>query len=271
MKRWLAAGILSLLLIQAAGAAPLQVFVSVPPQRYLVERIGGEHVSVDVLLTPGQTPETFDPSLRQLQRLAAAQLYFLAGVPFESARLKSLPDSHPQLRIIPCCKEIAPAPGLDPHVWTSPARAGQLAGVILQALSEADPQRRGEYAANHARLAADLAALDDYARRRFVERRTGVFITEHAAWGYLARDYGLREVSLERNGREIGPRGLAELMTLARREGIRTLFVQPQQRSPLAQTLAERLSARIRELDPLAEDYLDNMHRVIDRIAEALQ
>lgn len=257
----------------AAEPAPLQVLVSIPPQRYLVERIGGEHVRVRVMLAAGQAPETFDPSMRKLETLEQVRLYFLIGVPFETVWRQTLRDIYPGMAIVPCCAELL-APdeqGLDPHVWTSPRKAREIADLIMRVLIEVDPLRRHEYAANHARLDARLAALDDYARRSFSERRTDVFITAHSAWGHLAHDYGLREVSLESNGREIGPRGLAQLVTTARDEGIHTLFVQPNHRSPVVRTLAHEIDADVVALDPLAGDYPANMKKVIDSIAEALQ
>jgi len=225
------------------------------------------------MLSAGQAPETFDPSMRQLETLAPVRLYFLIGVPFESAWRETLRYVYPDMKFVSCCDERSRAGEreLDPHVWTSPRKARDLARRILRALVQADPDRRREYTANHARLDDVLAGLDDYARQRFSGRRTDVFITAHSAWGHLANDYGLRELSLERNGREIGARGLVQLVATARREGIHTLFVQPQHRSPVVQTLAHEIDADMVVLDPLAGDYAANMKTVIDRIAEALQ
>ncbi len=257
----------------AAGQTPLQVFVSVPPQRYLVQRIGGDHVRLHVMLEPGSAPETFDPSLRQLERLAAADVYFMIGVPFESRWIGKLRRTAPGVRFVPCCENILAAneTSPDPHIWTSPVKALALSRRILEVLVQEDPAHRAEFAANHEQLRADLIRLDAYARERLNKRRTEYFITVHAAWGHLALEYGLRETSVERNGREIGSRGMSRLLSLARREGIDTVFFQPQHGIARARTLAARLQADLVELDPLAADYLDNMTAVIDRIAGAVQ
>jgi len=265
--------ILVVLPVSAEVKTRLQVFVSVPPQRWLVERIGGESVEVFVMLSAGQTPETFDPSLRQVKALADAQVYFLVGVPFESSLKDTLERNYPGLRVIDCCDAILKEEErkLDPHVWTSPTRVAELAGLVFHVLREENPAGRAEYADSYERLLEDLSELDDRARRRLAGRRTDYFITAHASWGYMARDYGLKEVSIERNGREIGPKGMIRLLDIARREALDTVFVQPQFRSTVVRTLAEAIGADIQILDPLAEDYLANMNLVIERLAGALR
>lgn len=255
----------------AAAAAPLSVFVSIPPQRYLLQRIAGDHVDIGVMLTPGQSPETFDPSARQMQRLAGAGLYFLAGVPFEANWAKSLANAYTALRLVPCCGDLDPARMVDPHYWTSPANAMNMAESMYAGLAAADPANAGTYHVNLDRLLSDLKVLDAYIRERLKQRRTSVFITAHAAWGWFARQYGLQEEALERNGREIGPRGLTRLLDIARREQIHTVFVQQQYRTPVVTTLARQLDADLVSLDPLAGDYLGNMRSVADKMAKALQ
>lgn len=251
--------------------SPLPVFVSVPPQRYLVERIGGDHVDVRVMLPAGQSPETFDPTMRQLQALAGSRIYFLAGVPFEDSWAGKIRRSYPELKLVACREEMPDRTGPDPHIWTSPARASELAACIFRVLAGQDPDRKRVYADNLEALQRDLNALDNRARREFADRRTDYFITIHASWGHFARDYGLKEISMEHNGREAGLKGMAGLLDIARREGLDTLFVQPHYRSPMVRTLAAEINAEVKILDPLAENYLENMHLVIERIAGALR
>jgi zinc transport system substrate-binding protein len=272
MKRILFVGLFCLLAAGGAAAqAPLSAFVSVPPQKFLLQRVGGGHVRVSVMLTPGQAPETFDPSARQIQRLAGAKVYFLAGVPFETAWVDTMEQAYPELRIVHCCGDLAPEQMVDPHYWTSPENAIHMAQTMYETLAGMDPDREGVYKSNLDRLTADLKQLDAYIRTKLLQRRTDVFITAHAAWGWFAQSYGLEEVALEKNGREIGPRGLAQIMEIARRERIHTVFVQDQFKTPVVGTLAKRLNARLVTLDPLAEDYIGNMRSVADKLAKAQQ
>lgn len=257
----------------AAGAQTLHAFVSVPPQKYLLQRVGGEYVRVRVMLAPGQAPETFDPSARQMEQLAGSRLYFLAGVPFERNWVAALARTGTGLEVVPCCGVAAgaPAPGPDPHYWNSPANAMDLARTMYERLARAEPERSAEFRANLDGLLADLGDLDAWIRQRLAQRRIDVFITAHASWGWFARDYGLTELAMEKGGREIGARGLAALLARARRENIHTLFVQEQYRTPVVANLAQQMDAEMVALDPLAEDYIANLRRTADRIARALE
>jgi len=266
--------LLCLLATSAVAQVPVSVFVSVPPQAYLLRRIGGEHIKVSVMLAPGQAPETFDPTPRQVRELAGARLYFLAGVPFEGAWKETLKKANPDLEVVPCCSgddDAGPLDSPDPHYWTSPVNAMHLARTMYEHLVQVDPQGQAVYRANLENLLGDLQELDNYIRNKLLQRRTDVFITAHAAWGWLAQTYGLEEMSLEKNGREIGPRGLAALLQVARREKIHTVFVQAQFHTPVVDALARQINAKLVNLDPLAGDYIANMTTVADRIAEAVQ
>ena len=274
MRKLLSILLLCMLATSAAARAPVPVFVSIPPQAYLLRRIGGDHIRVTVMLAPGQAPETFDPTPHQIRELAGARLYFLAGVPFETAWKDVLKKANPDLEVVPCCgygDDFGPADSPDPHYWTSPENAMHMAQTMCEHLLLADPPGRDYYQANLDGLLFDLKKLDDYIRNKLLRRRTNVFITAHAAWGWLAQAYGLEEMALEKNGREIGPRGLAALLQVARREDIHTVFVQAQFHTPAAEALARQINAKLVDLDPLAGDYIGNMTVVADRIAEALQ
>lgn len=91
----------------AWGVAPLEVFVSIPPQKYFVERVGGEHVSVSVIVEPGRSPATYEPTPRQITRLSRASLYFAIGVAFDDVWMKLILTANPELRIIALQKGIS--------------------------------------------------------------------------------------------------------------------------------------------------------------------
>jgi len=262
---------LCLLLAQSVPAAEvLPVFVSIPPQKYFVERIGGDRVEVSVMLEPGHAPETYEPPPRKIAAMQSARLYLLMNVPFERAWLDALPVEGPRFRAIDTGPPAAdPAEHGDPHAWVAPEDARRIADVVRDALTAADPAGAGFYLAGHARLVEDLRALDTEVKGMLRDPRTPYFIISHASLGRFADAYGLRQVALEEGGREAGPRRLAEIIDLARREGIRTLFVQSQYHSGSARTLARELGAVVVEIDPLVEDYLAGMRAVARAIADA--
>jgi len=138
------------------------------------------------------------------------------------------------------------------------------------ALTEADPEGTEAYRAGLERLLAIIDATDRDVRAALKGVPEGTaFMVFHPAWGYFARDYGLREISIEQSGREPGPREMAALTELARTEGIRTIFIEPQFARKTAETIARQIDASVATIDPLAEDWSGNLRAVAKAIAES--
>ncbi|MBW1988610.1 MAG: zinc ABC transporter substrate-binding protein [Deltaproteobacteria bacterium] len=277
--------LLALAMASAAAAGPLGVFVSIPPQKFLAQRVGGDLVDVSVMVPPGANPATFEPRPRQMAALSSARLYFAAGVPFEHAWLDRFASAAPGLEIVHTDRGIQKIPlpknpleqgghshegVLDPHVWTDPLLAAQMAGNMADALATADPGNKDVYRENFRRLSRELRELDAYLRGLFSGLSGGRFLVFHPSWGYLAKAYGLVQVPVEIQGKEPKPCQLAEIIAFARREGIRVIFVQPQFSQKSAQTLARSIDGRVVVADPLAEDHIHNLRRVGQKFAQAL-
>ena len=269
-----------------ADADKINIYVSILPQKYLVERIGGEHVNVSVMVGPGHSPETYEPTPKQMVGLSQSQIYFRIGVPFETAWMGAIGTVNKHIKVIDCCHEIATiglsnqaahkhnrhrSAMVDPHVWTSPANARYLAAQITQALIKEDPANQDDYLFNFQGLNEDLNALDSDIRSMLQRRRTPYVFVSHSSWAYFLKSYGLIQISLENNGKERGARGLAELISFAKKENIHTLFLQKQFKTTSVQTLANEIDASLIEIDPLAENYIDNLRTVSRLIAEAIK
>jgi len=258
----------------------VKVFVSILPQKYLVERIGGDRVHVDVMVRPGLNAETYEPLPRQMTALSEADVYFLIGVPFESIWIKKISAANPGLRIIDCCHALTPK-GLanvkhetddvvrhayDAHVWTSPRNAMLIADIMLHALTDIDSAASENYGKNHAALVQDLDDLDQFIKKQFTSLGNRYLMVAHPSWGYFADAYGLTQIPLERHGTEIRPRELSGLVNFARSNNIHTVYVDKQMNSASARLLARETGAGVVELDPLAEDYINNLKNVTQAI-----
>lgn len=264
----------------ASASAPLPVFVSILPQKYFVERIGGEHVAISVMVGPGQSPATYEPTPRQMAALSRARLYFSIGVAFEDVWMKRILAANPGLRLVPMQRGIALLPltgpsgepgGKDPHTWTSPLRVKIMTANIRDALIEADPAHRGDYESNYHAFIAELDALDRDIRAILAPAKGKPFMVFHPSWGYFAHDYGLRQIPIEAEGKEPGARSLAQVIDLGKREGVKVIFVQTQFSRRTAETIATAIGARVVGVDPLAENYPRNLLRVAHEFADALK
>ena len=248
----------------------INVHVSILPQKFLVERIGGDRVDVTVMVKPGQSPETYDPTPKQIASLSRAHLYILIGVPFEENWKEIIASQKQSMLILNTCL----CDGEywhDPHSWTSPTEVIVMAQKIRDGLVQINPDDVLIYDKNYKTLVQELDKLDKEITEMLMQRRTDYFIVSHDSWGYYARQYGLKQLALESRGREKGPKGLIELVELARQEGIKTLFIQKQHPTGVAFTLAKELNAKAAVIDPLKEDYINNLRHVTSLIAEAIR
>lgn len=271
-----------------APTAALNVTVSILPQKYFVERIGGEYVAVSVMVGPGASPETYEPKPAQLQALSQADAYVTIGLPFEEAWMARITETNPHMVIVDTTQSIERMPmpashshgeeethtGIpenpDPHIWLSPRLVKVQAQTICAALTALDPQHQATYQANLARFLADVGALDAYIRQTLAGVKNRKFMVFHPAWGYLARDYNLEMVAIEVGGQEPSAAELAALVTEARAEGIRVVFAQPEFSTRSAETIAREIGGQVLLIDPLAFDWLDNLRRVADTFAQVL-
>jgi len=258
------------------NTAPLPVLVSIAPQKFLLDRIAGDAVSVTVLVKPGSDPHAYEPSPAQVRAASASQIWFTIGVPFEDVWLPRIMDNAPHLRTISLISNIQRLnakqeehdhhnqaqeaehayDGEDPHVWLSPLLIRQMLPVITQNLCRELPDRSADLQVRAKTLDETLETLHAELSRSFQafppERR--VFLTFHPSWRYFAHHYELTELSIEVDGKEPSPKKLQEIMDMAKAHGITTVFVEPQFPKNAARAIAEAMGATIVEADPLAED-----------------
>lgn len=257
----------------SSPSATLTVGVSIPPQRAFVERIGGDRVDVIVLVLPGESPATYEPSPAQLRALSEADAYLSIGVPFEKAWLPRIASANPDMRVVDTTtgiQRMGSPENPDPHVWLSPALVKAQAETICDALAALDPDGAAGYRGNLDGFLADVDALDAEIRQTMASARGRSFMVVHPSWGYFARDYGLTMIAIEVGGQEPSAAELSRLVEKAKREQVRAVFVQPQFSQEAAETVAKEIDGEVVVIDPLAEDWGDNLRRVAQVLARHL-
>ena len=270
-----------------ASTAALNVTVSILPQKYFVERIGGAYATVNVMVEPGASPETYEPKPAQLQALSQADAYVRIGVPFEDVWMARIAEANPRMWIVDTAQSIErmPMPAYhshgeethagrlenpDPHIWLSPRLVKIQAQTIYASFARLDPDHQATYQANLASFLADVDALDAHIRQALAGVENRKFIVFHPAWGYFARDYSLEMVPVETGGQEPSAGELAALVTEARAAGIKVIFAQPEFSTRSAEIIAREIGGQVLLIDPLAPDWLDNLRRVADTLAKVL-
>ena len=270
------------LVVTAAGAAdrPL-VFVSIPPQKWVVEELVGDRVAVEILLPPGASPATYEPTPRQMARLDRAAVYLQIGSPFEGPLLEKLNNLMPDLDVVDCRKgvELVPIAGhshghatdfLDPHIWLDPIRMKTIATTTAGALQAVLPDSSKEIEGRLHDFGLALDALDREIAARLTAFSGREILVFHPAYGYFTRRYGLQQLAVEEDGKAPSARRLATIVEGVTENSITAVFIQPQFSAAAAQRVADAMDCKVVELDPLAEDYDANLITMADRIAAAL-
>jgi zinc transport system substrate-binding protein len=296
---------LGALLLTACGSGAsaeddtVQVVASFYPMDYLAQRIGGDHVTVNDLTQPGTEPHDLELSPKQNVQLGKADLVvYLKGLQpavdeavaqsgvehvAEATSYTTLEDHG--TRVDGTDHEHAPEAhghdaAADPHIWLDPVRYAEVAQGVGDELAAADPEHEDTYRRNTKELVNDLHALDEDFAKGLKGRETDTFVTTHAAFGYLAERYGLREVAvagIDPEAGSISGAHMKKLHEIIKREDVGTVFFETGASDKTATTMAVDLGVRTAVLSPLEtvkdpekQDYFSVMHQNLDALRTAL-
>lgn len=303
--------ILTTLLLSACqtGPAPagpdeaeLLVTVSILPQAYFVERIGGDKVAVNVMVGPGEEAHTYEPTPEQMKTLNDSPVFFSIGVEYEETWIPRFEDINPDLKVVDSVKGIERIPMTedhdhdheheddhmeegneehgaeeadheerpDPHVWLSPTNGKIIAQNILETLIELAPEHEAAFQENYNSLIEDINALDADIHSTLSGMQNRTFMVFHPAWGYFAREYNLEQIPIQVGGQDPSPSELANLIDTAEEQNIRVIFIQPTFSAADAEAIAAEIDAEVAVVDPLARDWLSNLETAAEAFAAAL-
>ena len=247
------------------------ITVSIAPLRWLTEAIVGDGVRVEVLIPAGASPETFEPTPRQITAMADSKAVYTVGlIEFE----RSL-TARTGITATPLCEGIkligghyhnGHNHGADPHIWTSPRELRVMASNLHRHLRTIFPDST-HYDARYAQLDSALVELDLYVASCWAVADHDYFIIYHPALTYYARAYGIEQVAIEQEGREPSARSLTTLIERARRDSVKQIFYQRPYPASVVEVVAESIGAEAIEFDPLAEDVRSMIHSITVKMA----
>lgn len=285
MKRsvvFFAAAFCSLLLIagcKGSGNATRQISVTIMPQKYFAEKIAGGLVVVNCAVPPGMSPESYDISPSSMAAVSASDAYFKVGtLGFELNYLPSIKENNPGMKIFDTSEGILPIASdsshtadcggsmYDPHFWSSPLSAKIMARNIYKGLVEIDPGNADVYESNFKDLAAEIDSVDSAVRRRLQSARGKMVAIYHPSLSYFARDYGLRQLALEQDGKEITPVSMKNAIDTARANGVRCVFVQSEFNPDLVKGFASETGAEVVVINPLAYEWGKEIMKIADAV-----
>jgi len=264
------------------------VVVTVLPQAEFVENVGGEKVSVTVLVPPGASPHTYEPKPVQMTALAEAEMYAKvgSGVEFELVWLDKLIEANKEMTVVDCSKGVklqeVETEGeheeehenhsrMDPHIWMSPLNARIMVRNICNGLIEVDPESRSYYEQNRDDYLQQLTEIDRKMRDGLAEVKNRRFVVYHPAFGYFASEYNLEMITVEEEGKEPTAASLVRLIEQAKAHDIKVIFAEPQFNPKSAEVIAEAIDGRVVLIDPLAKDYIGNLRLILSEMLPVMK
>jgi zinc transport system substrate-binding protein len=257
---------------EAETTEKIGVVVTILPQAEFVESVGGEKVTVTVMVPPGHDPHTYAPTLNQLVAVKQAKLYVEvgSGVEFELAHMDGIVEANRNMLVVDCSKGVELIED-DPHIWLSPRNAKIMVENICDGLIQVDPQDRDYYIQNENEYLAKLDKLDTDIKSSLGGITNRWFIVFHPAWAYFAADYNLTQVAIEIEGKTPSPKDVADVVHEAKEHNIKMVFASPEFDVKGAQTIAEAIGGRVALIDPLARDYINNMYQVLSELVQGME
>ncbi len=273
----------------ALRAEPLRVGVSVLPLEAIVAEIGGDLVEVRSLQQEGDSCSVFEPRPSSITWLSTAGLFFRTGVGYEPAILAKVQSRFPGLTVLDLRESVdtlayeedhahhhhehgeacEQGEETDPHLWLDPVRLAAMGDWIAEQLIRVLPESAGEIRTRAAAFRARVEALDLELAELLAPFEGRSFYIYHPALNYFANRYHLRQVALSGPATPPGARELHRLVNQAREDGVRTIFVQPQESHRHAEIVADAIGAEVVEIDPMARNWDASLRRIGQALASS--
>ncbi len=267
-----------------------QLSVTIEPQRFFVEKIAGDKFAVHCVVPSGQSPETYDPTPREMMQIAGSRAYFRIGpIGFEQAWMEKIQANNPDLLIFDLSEGMSLLHDThaeeeegeahhhpdghhheagDPHIWNSIEGARIIARNCLQALIRLDGENTSYYQENYDRLTAEIDRTEKELHGLLDGLSLRTFIIYHPALTYFADEFGLTQLAIEMDGKEPSPAQLKQLVETARKHETQVVFIQQEFDRKNAELIARETGCKLITINPLNYRWDEEMIRIAKALAD---
>jgi zinc transport system substrate-binding protein len=257
------------------------ISVSILPQKYLAVKIAGDRYRINVMVPPGSSPETYEPTPGQMKDVANSLLYFSLGyIEFERTMLNSILSGNSNLIVVNTAQgmDMIAAEtvlhgdhvhlyGVDPHIWLSVPGVRIQAGNMTEAMIATDPDNKYLYLENYEGFVEELDQLHARVSEKLSNASRRSFLIFHPALAYFARDYGLTQIGIEEEGKNPTAASMKSVIDVARSEGIKDVIIQMEFERENARAVARELGGTVIEIDPLSGEWFKTMEDIAEKIS----
>lgn len=252
------------------------LLVSTAPYRYFVKQITKELFDIELMVPPGASAHTYEPTPKQMIQATCGKIWFRLGEPFEEKAIAALKSANPELIVVdlrtnialiaPECIHCKHHASADLHIWLSPKMAKIQATTIGKALITHFPQYRDFFEKNLLAFLTQLDKLDKELYNTLQPIQNRVIVVSHPAYAYFCREYNFKQLSIEFEGKDPTPKQLTELLENVKSIHPKAIFTQPQYSDKAASLIANQIGAKLISVDPYSEDYINAMTKIAELI-----
>jgi len=267
----------------------LQVVVSFNPLKEFAQAVGKDKIEVTTVVPEGTEPHDFEPKIKDMENISNSNLFIYSGFGMETWVDKTLAAiGNENLSVVDSSKGISPIKNqgdeikehgqYDPHIWLSLKDAKIQTKNIKDALVKADKKNANFYEKNYQEFGKELDKLYSEYKGKFEGVPNKNFVTGHAAFGYLCRDFGLKQNSVESvfAGGEPTPQKLKQLVDLSKKDKIKVIFSEELASPRVSETLATSVGARVQKIYTIESSegnktYIESMRENLYNIYNSLK
>lgn len=239
----------------------LNISVTILPQKGVVEAIAGNKADINVMVPPGASPAVYSPEFKQLKAVKNSDIYFTIGVPFDKKYIDKIKQINPNIKIVYFGKYLKTSS--NPHIWLSPAFLMLEAKTVLDTLLTYDPKNRNFYLNNYVKYISKLSRLE---KEGFEKIKQKAFITFHPSFYYFAKDFLIKQIAIEKEGKSPSFAYLARIIKLAKQENVKTVIISPEFPEKYAQIVAKKIGAKVVIISPLNEKPTFTIQKLIEAL-----
>jgi zinc transport system substrate-binding protein len=260
--------------------------VSILPQKYIIDKISGGTLEVNVMVTLGNNHETYEPSPQQMMKMERSPLYLqLCKNGFDEPWVASLKTRNSALKVVDLSNGITLLTGhnhcdnhdhqdhheaIDPHVWISPSTMKVLAKNTMTAMIAQFPEDSTSFKNGYQKLEKEISTADSLYINALSKFKGRSMMVYHPVLGYVARDYGLTELAIETEGKEPSVESLKNLIELAKQNHVKAIFIQQEYDTRNAQIIANEIDAKIVQFDPMAYNWPQAAADLLQKLTQNL-
>jgi len=252
----------------------LNIALSIPPQEFILKKLAPK-INYFTLVTPGNSPHTYEPKPSQMLKLSNANIYFTIGVEFENVWLNKFKAQNKNLIVIKTDKNITKIPmannnakKLDPHIWLNTNNLKIIANNMANALIKYDSKNSATYKQNLQKFLNECDNLKKEINKKLSGLKNRKFLVFHPAWGYFAKEFNLNQIAIEVEGKEPSIKELVKILKFAKQQNVKAIFTQPEFSKKSANLIAKELNIKVVALSPLSRNIFKNLLEITKVLSE---